>query len=120
MRKTGGYMKNSLKIKHIWVTSIILSALVLVFFIVNLVLELNGIILPYKVITVFTLIFVIAILVAWVSGDIRANKYRKKNKLWSGPLPSEVKQSVWNIRTPFLIMAIATMVLAIIYPLIVN
>lgn len=78
MRKTGGYMKNSLKIKHIWVTSIILSALVLVFFIVNLVLELNGIILPYKAITVFTLIFVIAILVAWVSGDIRANKYRKK------------------------------------------
>ena len=113
-------MKNALKIRHILVTSIILSIAVLVFFLVNLILELNGIVLPYKVITVFTLIFVVAILIAWVSGDIRANKYRKKNKLWSGPLPSEVKQSVWNIRTPFLIMAIATMILAIIYPLIVN
>lgn len=113
-------MKNALKIRHILVISIVLSIAVFVFFLVNLILELNGIVLPYKVITVFTLIFVVAILIAWVSGDIRANKYRKKNKLWSGPLPSEVKQSVWNIRTPFLIMAIATMVLAIIYPLIVN
>lgn len=113
-------MKNALKIRHILVISIVLSIAVFVFFLVNLILELNGIVLPYKVITVFTLIFVVAILIAWVSGDIRANKYRKKNKLWSGPLPSEVKQSVWNIRTPFLIMAIATMILAIIYPLIVN
>lgn len=113
-------MKNALKIRHILVISIILSIAVFVFFLVNLILELNGIVLPYKVITIFTLIFVVAILIAWVSGDIRANKYRKKNKLWSGPLPSEVKQSVWNIRTPFLIMAIATMILAIIYPLIVN
>ena len=120
MWESGDYMKNALKIRHILVTSIILSIAVLVFFLVNLILELNGIVLPYKVITVFTLIFVVAILIAWVSGDIRANKYRKKNKLWSGPLPSEVKQSVWNIRTPFLIMAIATMILAIIYPLIVN
>ena len=113
-------MKNALKIRHILVISIVLSIAVFVFFLVNLILELNGIVLPYKAITVFTLIFVVAILIAWVSGDIRANKYRKKNKLWSGPLPSEVKQSVWNIRTPFLIMAIATMILAIIYPLIVN
>ena len=113
-------MKNALKIRHILVTSVILSIAVFVFFLVNLILELNGIVLPYKVITIFTLIFVVAILIAWVSGDIRANKYRKKNKLWSGPLPSEVKQAVWNIRTPFLIMAIATMILAIIYPLIVN
>ncbi len=113
-------MKNALKIRHILVISIVLSIAVFVFFLVNLILELNGIVLPYKAITVFTLIFVIAILIAWVSGDIRANKYRKKNKLWSGPLPSEVKQSVWNIRTPFLIMAMATMILAIIYPLIVN
>ncbi len=113
-------MKNALKIRHILVISIVLSIAVFAFFLVNLILELNGIVLPYKVITVFTLIFVVAILIAWVSGDIRANKYRKKNKLWSGPLPSEVKQSVWNIRTPFLIMAIATMILAIIYPLIVN
>lgn len=113
-------MKNALKIRHILVISIVLSIAVFVFFLVNLILELNGIVLPYKVITVFTLIFVVAILIAWVSSDIRANKYRKKNKLWSGPLPSEVKQSVWNIRTPFLIMAIATMILAIIYPLIVN
>lgn len=113
-------MKNALKRRHILVISIVLSIAVFVFFLVNLILELNGIVLPYKVITVFTLIFVVAILIAWVSGDIRANKYRKKNKLWSGPLPSEVKQSVWNIRTPFLIMAIATMILAIIYPLIVN
>ena len=113
-------MKNALKIRHILVISIVLSIAVFVFFLVNLILELNGIVLPYKVITVFTLIFVVAILIAWVSGDIRSNKYRKKNKLWSGPLPSEVKQSVWNIRTPFLIMAIATMILAIIYPLIVN
>ncbi len=113
-------MKNALKIRHILVISIVLSIAVFVFFLVNLILELNGIVLPYKVITIFTLIFVVAILIAWVSGDIRANKYRKKNKLWSGPLPSEVKQSVWNIRTPFLIMAIATMILAIIYPLIVN
>ena len=113
-------MKNALKIRHILVTSIVLSIVVFLFFIVNLILELNGIVLPYKVITVFTLIFIVAVLIAWVSGDIRANKYRKKNKLWSGPLPGEVKQSVWNIRTPFLIMSIATMILAIIYPLIIN
>ena len=113
-------MKKALKIKHILITSIILSMIVFIFTLVSLILELNGIILPYRTIYVLTLVFVIALLIAWVSGDIRANKYRKKNKLWAGPLPDDIKQSVWNIRTPFLIMLIVTAILAIIYPFIVN
>ena len=112
-------MKNALKLKRVLIGTIILCALILVFFLVNVVLEYGFLIaLPYKLIYFLTFILVFLLFIAFVSGDIRANRYRHKNKLWAGPLPPEIKQSVWNIRTPWLIASALTIVQAIIYSII--
>lgn len=109
-------MKNALKLKRVLITTIVLCVAILVFFLTSVILEQGFFIaLPYKIIYAMVFILVVLLFICWVSGDLRANKYRRKNKLWSGPLPEEVKQSVWNIRTAWFIGAIFTVVLAIIY-----
>ncbi|MCI6357501.1 MAG: hypothetical protein MR766_02540 [Erysipelotrichaceae bacterium] len=112
-------MKDSFRFKSVVVLTIVLNAIMLVFSLVSVILEQGFVIdLPYDIPYVLMFITFLALLIAFVSGDIRATRYRKAKKLWSGSLPLDVKQRVWNIRTPWLMLAILSAFVNIVYSLI--
>ncbi|MCH5172095.1 MAG: hypothetical protein J1F31_04660 [Erysipelotrichales bacterium] len=103
----------ALKKKSTIIVASIISALIIVFYVVSIVLEQAYVIeLPYSITTTFAFILIILLLIAFVVGDQYAANYRRKNKLWSGALPEEIKQKVWDLITPWLIVSIVTILIA--------
>lgn len=113
-------MIEALKKKSVIVFASIISSLIIVFFVVSIVLEQALIVdeLPYNLPVALVLILIVLVLIAFVTGDTYAAKYRKKNNLLAGSLPSEVKQKVWDIVMPWLIAIVVTILIAILDTLI--
>ncbi len=105
-------MIKALKNKSTIITTAIVNFIILAFFITNSILEQVFIIeLPYNFPVVLVFILVVLLLVAFLIGDVSATRYRKKNKLWAGPLPEEIKQHIRQLRMPWLIAIGVTIII---------
>ncbi len=109
-------MKKAWKNKGTLIALGILSGILLVFFLVSIILELGvAVELPYTFDYLFLGIVVILFLLAYLIRDIGLNRYRKKNKLWTGKLPSEIVEKNWTYVLPFLASALFGVFLEILY-----
>lgn len=107
-------MIKALKNKFVVIGTSIISAIIIVFFVVSIVLEQAFVIeLPYSIPIVLAFILIVLLLIASVVGNKSASRYRRKNKLWSGALPMEVKQRIWNLVTPWLLSSVVTVLIAV-------
>ena len=106
-------MIKALKKSSTIIASSIISALIIIFFVVSIVLEEAYVIeLPYYIPTTLAFILVALLLIAFIVGDHCAASYRRKNKLWAGALPAEIKQKVWDLITPWLVSSVVTILIA--------
>lgn len=108
-------MKEAFKKRKVIILSAILCFLILIFFAVSIVLEQIYVKeLPYNLPVVLVFLLVVFLLIAFVAGDLSSTRYRRSKKLWAGALPKEVKQRVWDLRTPWLTASIFVVIIAII------
>lgn len=108
-------MKEAFKKRKVIVLSSILCLLTLAFYVVSIVIEQAYVKeLPYNLPVVLVFLLVVYLLIAFVVGDVSANRYRRSKKLWAGALPQEVKQRVWDLRTPWLLVSIFVVIIALI------
>lgn len=109
------FMKEAFKKRKVIILSAILCFLILIFFAVSIVLEQIYVKeLPYNLPVVLVFLLVVFLLIAFVAGDLSSTRYRRSKKLWAGALPKEVKQRVWDLRTPWLTASIFVVIIAII------
>lgn len=109
-------MRDSFKFKHVTILTIVFSFLICAFFITSVVLEQVVIIdLPYTIDYTLAAIGVVLLFFCFLLGDIKGAKYRRQKKLWTGPLPLDVKQKIWNVRTPLLMSGLLAIILMLVY-----
>lgn len=100
--------------KKLWILTIVLIAISIVFTIIFEVLRLLDVI-KFEPTYITTLIGMIYLLIGWMVPNNTEFKYRKETSNYNGELPSSLKEKKFKVRFPFISSALIVLIISVIW-----